>query len=109
MPSNLVSPNGRPLAFQKQVTVSHDQMMAVANRLIDAQLATLLNFGIPPIQVIEMLTNHVSNLLARFDPPPAREDLTRRVIDALRKDVIDKARRRSLDEAAPTRPNGPTR
>lgn len=106
MQSNLIAPNGRPIRSAGTTAVTPEAAVAIVHRMIDVQLGALLDLGVPPVAVVEQLIYLLGNILARFEPADARRELVDGVVDGLRKDVADKARRRTVDTAVK---NGATR
>ena len=95
----IVAPNGCPVAFQASAAVTVDVTVAVAHNLIDAQIARLLEVGVPPLNLIEMLVHQTGNLLSRFEPSAKRSELIDATATSLKRDAQEKARRRGIAAA----------
>jgi hypothetical protein len=96
----LTTPDGRPMG-QKNVTVSAEQVVVISNMLIDAQVARLLQGGISPLTVVDVLVEIVTNLLAGLEPATERATLVRKVKESIDRAVAAKAGQRLLNRLTP--------
>jgi hypothetical protein len=90
MSSPLISPNGQPI--KKQVTATHEQILAIGGSLLGTQVGMLVNgYRIPPQIIAEKLIDIVASLVAPAQPPQARMELIRHLTSRFVSQVNEQA------------------
>jgi hypothetical protein len=82
----MFGPDGSPLP--RQVTVTHEQVMAVFGKIISGQVGSLIQtLGIPPNLIAEELIRLTAGLLAGAQPPQVRQILTAQLMGLLQSET----------------------
>lgn len=91
----LITPTGKPIGA---TPISGEQLVGVFHMMVDAQVARLLQVGVPPLVVVNAVVDLLTNLVAGLEPASERGTLVQNVVKKIQEDVAKKAGQRMLSQ-----------